>query len=160
LLEAGPEEEVRVPAVALRPQDEEIRLGVPQGRRASGPGRKAIGDRLFGQRRGQARGAEGGVALPDLQLAVDVGVRRVADVGDEAVRLPGTGLAGAAGRDADAPVWPGALDDVDHGLVVELDVAVGPGGERVGADGEAVALPQWVACDAADRLRARAAGQP
>jgi len=96
----------------------------------------------------------------DLQLAAEVGVGRIADVGDHALHVPGNGLAAAAGADLETAVGAGGLDRFDDGLRVKFDVAVGPRGQVVGAHGNMVAVAQGVVGRAPDGLRAGAAGQP
>src|SRR5262249_49066663 len=66
----------------------------------------------------------------------------------------------APAGDPEALVAAEEINAVDDGLVMELYVGVAAGGEGVGAHGQAVALPERVAGDALDGLRAGPARQP
>src|SRR5207247_4613809 len=89
LLEAGAQEKLRVAAIALRPKDVEIRFRSAQGIGPLWPDRKAVAGALLQQRRRQRHRAERRVALVDLQLAVEIPIGGVPDVGVGALDVRG-----------------------------------------------------------------------
>src|SRR5439155_16928511 len=160
LLEAGLEQEVRVPAVALGAEYKKTRLRVAQRLRPLRGNAEAVRAGVFKESCCQAHRAQRGVALMDLQLAVECVVRRIADVGDQAIYLPSVRLPGTAGRDLKAFVRSGEVDGLDDRLIVELDIGIRACRDGVRPNGQAVALAQPIIRHALDWLRAGAACQP
>src|SRR5262249_28934433 len=76
------------------------------------------------------------------------------------IDFPSARLTGTTACDAESFVEAGKFDGLDHGLVVELDVAIAACGQGVGAHRQAIALAERIAGEALDGLRARAARQP
>src|SRR5439155_27348971 len=83
LIESVPQQEVRVPPVALGPQNKEVRLRILERVRPLGRHGKTVRAGIFAERRRQVYRAERGVALMNLQLSIQPCIRRVADVGDD-----------------------------------------------------------------------------
>src|SRR5262249_10976365 len=135
-------------------------FGVAQRRGPLGGDGQAVAPRVLEQGGRQVHRPQRRVALVDLQLPVQLGLRRVADVGNDPVHLPGRRPARPTAAQLETAVGAAALDRLDRTLRVKLHVGVAAGGERVGADGELVALAERVVDVALDGLRARAAGQP
>src|SRR5262249_53775856 len=104
LLEAGAQEEVRVAAVALYPEDVEVRFRVLQGVRSLRAHCEAVAAALLEQCRRQGHPPQRGVALVDLHLAVEVGVGRVTDVGNDAFDVPARALSARPRLDAQSAV--------------------------------------------------------
>src|SRR5258708_21212464 len=126
LLETGLEQEVRVTAVTLHAEDVEIWLWVAQRAGTLGGDGEAIAA-VLAERCRQGHWAERGITLVDLQFAVQIRVRRVADIGDDALDVPRLGPQADATRYLEAAV-PSALDGLDDALVLQLHVACGPRG--------------------------------
>src|SRR5262249_11343945 len=84
LLEAGTQKELRVSAIALGNEDVEVRLRIAQVIGSLCRNAEAIGTVKFEERRRELHRAHRGIALVHLQFAVQVVVRRIADIGDYA----------------------------------------------------------------------------
>src|SRR5262249_39726779 len=70
LLEAGAKEEIRIPAIAFRSEDVEVRLRVAEDVRALGGHLQAVRAGVFEHCGRQVNRPEGGVTLVDLKLPV------------------------------------------------------------------------------------------
>ena len=89
----------------------------------------------------------------NLQFAVEGGVWRVTEVGDDALDFPGFGLPLAADLQLEAAVRAVALDGVDDALRMIFDVALNTRGQGVRPQCQAVAAAQRVVGETRDRLR-------
>src|SRR5439155_11002230 len=104
------EQEIRVPAVALAAEDEEVGFWITQDIRRLGRHLQAVHGSVLEQRRRQTHWTERSIAFVDLQLPVEIRVRRVTNISDDPVYFPRPDLSGQARGDLEALVGTGKLN--------------------------------------------------